>query len=185
MMASVLVWQSQLTANDFPPVCAMTGAPAETWKKFTFSKTPGWAFWVGGLILSAVLAERVTGHLPLTRASAKKIDMLRWAIGGVIALGVALCLVAFFLTPGPNGGVVVVLFISGIFVISVGVLGAAAGRNVVGPTAALLDVPPGQNQRLIEIRRVHPRFVSAVQQLQHMRAMQAYQAQSPIPEQSK
>ena len=53
----VQIWASQLAANDFPPVCAMTGAPAEAWRKFTFSKTPPWAFWAGGIILARALSE--------------------------------------------------------------------------------------------------------------------------------
>src|SRR5437773_10863820 len=40
----VLIWSSQLRANDFPPVCAMTGAPAEAWHKFRFVTVPGWAY---------------------------------------------------------------------------------------------------------------------------------------------
>jgi hypothetical protein len=40
----VQIWASQLGANDFPPVCAMTGRPAELWRKFNFSTPPRWAY---------------------------------------------------------------------------------------------------------------------------------------------
>ena len=43
-MGKVRVWASQLWANDFPPVCAMTGRPAETWKKFKFATPPDWTY---------------------------------------------------------------------------------------------------------------------------------------------
>ena len=46
----VQVWASQLAANDFPPVCAVTGAPVETWRKFRFSTPPPWAYAFLGLI---------------------------------------------------------------------------------------------------------------------------------------
>jgi hypothetical protein len=72
------VWSSQLAANDFPPICVMTGAPAETWRKFRFSRG-------------------ATGHLPLTRASSRKVAVARWipvalVIGSVVVLFVALVL---------------------------------------------------------------------------------------------
>src|SRR5256885_14051120 len=71
----VLIWSSQLRANDFPPVCALTGAPAETWHKFRFVTVPGWAYaflvllctGIGLLpifIILAVVSRRGAGDLP-------------------------------------------------------------------------------------------------------------------------
>ena len=169
----VLVWQSQFVANDFPPVCAMTGAQAETWTRFTFTKTPPWAIWVGGLLLRAMLAERVTGYLPLTRASASRLQRMRWILAGVIALGFVLILVSFALA-NSNGAAFFIVFIGGIAVMLGGLIGLSIARSTVGPAGKLLDVQPGYNQRLIELRNLHPAFVAAVQELQHMRAQQAY-----------
>jgi hypothetical protein len=93
------VWSSQLAANDFPPVCAMTGAPAETWRKFTFSTFPSWAVALLPLICLGLLplfiglyavSRRATGRLPLTRASSRRV-----ALGAGIPAG--LILLAFML----------------------------------------------------------------------------------------
>ncbi|TMG25324.1 MAG: hypothetical protein E6H95_12090 [Chloroflexi bacterium] len=59
----VTIWQSQLTANDFPPVCAMSGQPAETWHKFRFATAPPWAFLLGAIVVAA-LSRRASGYLP-------------------------------------------------------------------------------------------------------------------------
>lgn len=171
-LASVQVWEAQLTANDFPPVCAMTGQPAEMWRKFTFTKTPPWAFFVGGVLLSAALAERVTGYLPLTHASAQKVNSMRWIFGGLIALGFLLFFVSLGVganTTGPAWGL---LFLASLGLMFAGLIGLVAGRGLMGPRGKLFDVQPGQYQRLIQLDNVHPNFVAAVQQHQQARAAQ-------------
>jgi hypothetical protein len=174
VLASVLVWQTQLMANDFPPVCAVTGSPAETWQKFTFTKTPPWAFWLGGVILSAALAERVTGYLPLTHASAQRIRTLRWIFLGLILLGFVLWVVGFVVAANSTGPLWTGLFFLGLGAMFAGVIGALLGRGAMGPRGKLLDQQPGYYQRLIELSNVHVAFVAAVQQHQQMRAQQAY-----------
>ena len=47
----IQIWASQLAANDFPPVCAMTGRPAETWRKFRFATPPDWAYALLALVV--------------------------------------------------------------------------------------------------------------------------------------
>ncbi len=170
----VLIWQPQLMANDFPPVCAMTGAPAETWQKFTFTKTPPWAFWVGGAILSAVLAERVSGYLPLTKASSKQVRTLRWIFLGLILFGFALFITSFAVAAGTTGPLWWLPFLVGLGALFAGAVGMLIGRRAMGPTGKLLDQQPGQYHRLIELGNVHPAFVAAVQQHQQMRTQQAY-----------
>jgi hypothetical protein len=89
----VLVWSSQLAANDFPPVCAMTGAPAETWRKFSFSTTPAWAVALLPLVCLGLLplfiglyavSRRASGRLPLTRASSRRVALASWIPAGLI-----------------------------------------------------------------------------------------------------
>ncbi len=84
---SLQIWASQLAANDFPPVCAMTGAPVETWRKFRFSTPPPWAYallvlivlgLLGLIIAAAVMsavAVKASGFLPLTRRSSRVIEL--------------------------------------------------------------------------------------------------------------
>jgi hypothetical protein len=175
----VLIWEAQLTANDFPPVCAMTGAPAEMWRKFTFSKAPPWAFWVGGVILSAALAERFSGYLPLTRASARRIVLVRVAFVGLILLGFASWAIGVPVAANSSGGFYALLFLLGLGAIFAGVIGILLGQSAMGPAGKLLDRQAGQYQRLIELRNVHPVFVAAVQHLQQMRAQHVYPA--PVP----
>jgi hypothetical protein len=101
----VVVWASQLAANDFPPVCAMTGAPAETWRKFRFSTAPAWAYaflillctGVGLLIVFLAMylvSRRASGHLPLTRAASRRVGLASWIPAGALIGGVALLLAA-------------------------------------------------------------------------------------------
>src|SRR5260221_2481988 len=86
----VQIWASQLAANNFPPICAMTGPPAETWHKFRFSTPPPWAYAllvlvvfgglgliVGAIVMSAV-AQKARGFLPLTRNSSRLVWLAVW-----------------------------------------------------------------------------------------------------------
>lgn len=169
-MAKVLVWQSQLAANDFPPVCAMTGRQAETWRRFSFSTAPGWSFWVGGLLVAALTARRAAGYLPLTKSSAQTLRLMTWVAVGLIPLGVVMWIVAAFVQ---SGTVAFALVVFGIAAILVAVIGLAIVRRAYAPTGKVLEPQPGHWQSLVELNNVHPAFVSAVQHLQHMRAQQA------------
>ena len=93
----IQIWGSQLAANDFPPVCAMTGRPAEAWKRFKFSTPPQWAYAllvliclggigliVYGVVVTAV-SQRASGFLPLTRASRRTVDLVIVVPIGLIA----------------------------------------------------------------------------------------------------
>jgi hypothetical protein len=171
----ILVWQSQLSANDFPPICAMTGAPAETWRRLTITKYPPWAFWVGGILLANALSERITGHLPLTRASVTRIRIAKWLFGGLIPLAFVLWLIGIVVlstnsTSEVNTAIFYFCFLLGFGALFGGMIGFILGRAAVGPTGRIMRSQPGQPEYLIEIRNVHPSFVSAVQQLQQSRA---------------
>ena len=79
----VQVWSSQLWRNDFPPICAMTGRPAQTWRRFKFATPPAWSYallilvCLGGMgiiafaAVMALTAQRASGYLPLTRDSSR------------------------------------------------------------------------------------------------------------------
>lgn len=153
----------------------MTGAPAETWRKFTFSKTPGWAFLVGGALLSAALTERISGYLPMTRASAEKIRMARFAFGGLLIAGLALWIGWLFLAANSSSAALWALFVIGLGAMVAGLIGLSVSRKVLAPSGKLLEQQPGYyNLRMIEIANVHPAFAAAVQQQQQMRAQEAY-----------
>ncbi len=182
-MANVQVWQSQLVANDFPPVCAMTGAPAEMWRKFTFTNTPAWAFMFGA-IGAAAFSSRVSGYLPLTRQASQRITRVRWLFAGLIPLAIVLFVVGGIVSPAdgdPTRGTIAgLLFLLGFTAILVGIIGILIGRNYFGPGARIIE-RRGQPEPLVELRRVHPAFVAAVQQQQQARAAQLRAAQPPPP----
>ncbi len=161
----------------------MTGAPAETWRRFTFSKTPWWAFWVGGILLSTALSERTTGYLPLTRASVKTLRTVRWTFAGLLPFAFFLwvigIIVASVSSSDVNGAIFELLFLLGLGALFAAIVGTFIGRSVVGPAGKVLKAPRGQAESLVELRNVHPAFVAGVQQLQQVRATQSIQA--PVP----
>jgi hypothetical protein len=181
----------------------MTGAPAETWRKFRFSTAPAWAYaflillctGVGLLIVFVAMylvSRRASGHLPLTRASSHRVGLATWIPGGALLGGIVL-LIAAAVVAGANsntttgesevgGAIAGDLAILGILALLAGIVGALVLRQVLGPRARVMDAPPGHTDRLVELRNVHPAFVAAVLQVHQARAAQyatSYQSQPP------
>lgn len=173
-LASVKVWRSQLAANDFPPVCAMSGAAAETWRKFDFADSPWWAFFLGGIVLSTLTARRATGYLPLTRASAKSIGLVRWspiAPVGLMLVFWATAAAAWAIGPtGATPSAIVAYF--GLFgsFFMVGAIVAFLLTHRFGPRGYVMAPRPGEYEHIVELSNVHAAFVSAVVELQERRA---------------
>ncbi len=195
----VQVWASQLAANDFPPVCALTGAPAETWRKFRFSSPPPWAYalyvlvilGIVGMIVAAVVlsavAQRASGFLPLTRASSRLVGLAVWVPVGLLIAAVALWTfvpigaVANVDAGDPNAGTVAgLLLLLGAGLLVVGLIGRLVVTPLVCPRARV-TMPPGYYDKLVEIRNVHPAFVAAVNQIHQARAAQLMQQQWQVP----
>jgi hypothetical protein len=193
----VQVWASQLAANDFPPICAVTGRPAETWRKFRFATPPPWTYAllllilvigilgliVAGIVQSAV-SQRATGHLPLTRASSRLVGLAQWIPAGLIIGSIALwTLVAIAAIAGvdagdPNAsGFGALSIVLGILLLLAGLVGRLVVMPLVGPRARV-TVLPGYYDKLVELRHVHPAFVAAVTQIHQARAQQ-YQSMPP------
>jgi hypothetical protein len=177
----VQVWASQLSANDFPPVCAISGRPAETWKRFKFATAPTWAYWLlllvcaGGLgfiayaIATAAVAQRASGYLPLTHSSSRTATLafrvptgllIAWIVAWAAAAGIG------YWSTDPNvstiGGV---SFGLGFLFLGAGLVGRLIVAPSVRPRAKVMEMAPGQNDRIVELRNVHPNFVSAVNQV--------------------
>ena len=182
------MWQSQLAANDFPPVCAMCGQPAETWRKFNFSTAPPWAFWVGGVILATAMARRASGYLPMTRACVQKLRLFRWSFAGVLLLALVCWIAAIAIgsslgTDPTWNGVATILLLVGVLLFLFGLVAVIVARNMYGPTGKVREQQYGQYEPVIELQRVHPNFAMAVQQMQQARAAQ-YASQAPSQSQS-
>ncbi|HXC75852.1 MAG TPA: hypothetical protein VNU19_02265 [Candidatus Acidoferrum sp.] len=82
----------------------MTGAPAETSRKFTFSTTPAWAVALLPLVCLGLLplfiglylvSRRASGRLPLTRASSRRVALASWIPAGMTLLSFLLGIAAF------------------------------------------------------------------------------------------
>jgi hypothetical protein len=190
----VQVWASRLLANDFPPVCAMSGRPAETWRRFSFVTPPMWAYWLlllicaGGLgfiayaIAIAAVAERASGYLPLTRSSSRTVTLAFWVPTGLLIAWVAawvLTVVLAWTTTDPN--VTTVAWISfglGFLFLAAGLVGRLLIAPFMRPRGKVMPMAPGSNDRIVELRNVHPDFVSAVNEVQ--RAQAARPLQVPI-----
>ncbi len=174
----VQIWAAQLAAKDFPPVCAMTGAPAETWQRFRFVTAPAWAYaflilvctGIGLLpifILMAVVSRRASGHLPLTRASQRRVKRATWVCIDLFVLAVLLWIAAAVIASIWSDNAVASTFVGlAVFVGILSLLAAAIGwllvRPMFGPGGAVRARPAGYQDYPVELRKVHPLFVQAV-----------------------
>jgi len=194
----VYIWAAQLAANDFPPVCALTGAPAQTWRKFRFATPPPWAYalyvlvlcggiglFLGAMVMAAV-AERATGFLPLTRGSSRLVALARWvpvglSVGSVVVwIGVAAGAIAQIDAADANAAPVAgILLLGGMLLLVPGLIGRLVVTPLVSPRGRV-TVRQGSYDKLVEIRNVHPAFVAAVNQLHQARVAQAA-GQVPLP----
>jgi hypothetical protein len=171
----------------------MTGRPAETWKKFKFATPPDWTYalliltCLGGLgfiaftIVVAAVSERASGFLPLTRTSSRIVTLAFW-IPLALLIAWPICWVLALITAGnPNAsGTTGGLFWLGIFFLAAGMIGRLVVTRFVSPRAKVMELAPGQIDRVVELRNVHPRFVAALVQRQHAAASHyVAPAQSP------
>src|SRR5438445_8690179 len=132
----VTIWKSQLTTNAFPPVCAMCGAPAETWRKFRFSTAPPWAYLLGAIVVAAI-SRRASGYLPMTHACVKRLKLVTWGLFSLIPLAFVLWIAAAFVSPSGNdstrSAITVLLVILGVAALAIGLVGLATARRLYGP----------------------------------------------------
>jgi drug/metabolite transporter (DMT)-like permease len=174
----------------------MTGRPAETWRKFKFATPPDWAYallilvCLGGIgfiafaIVMALVAQRATGYLPLTRSSGRTVNLALWIPVGLLIAAPVAWAIALVLNPSTSNpassAVAVVLLWLGLLFLLAGLAGRLLVTRLICPRAKVMEVAPGQTDRIVELRNVHPLFVTAVLERQHARASQLTPApQSP------
>ena len=169
----------------------MSGLPAETWKRFKFVTPPGWAYSLllmvcaGGLgfiayaIATAAVAERASGYLPLTRSSSRTVTLAFWIPTGVLIAWVAawvLTVVLAWTTTDPNvTNVAWISFGLGFLFLAAGLVGRLLIAPLIRPRGKVMPMTPGQNDRIVELRNVHPNFVRAVNQDQPSRVARSLQ----------
>jgi hypothetical protein len=185
----VVIQTTQLAAKDLPLVCAMTGQPAEIWRKFRFHSAPAWSIvflfliCVGiGFFVSAFLmylvSRRASGYLPLTFASNRKLALVMRIALATIAVAILMGILAAVLASRNDLTASVAALILTQLTILVFVCGALflqTGLQITyplfGPRARVMKQKPGQVDRLIELRNVHPAFAAAVLQMQQARSV--------------
>jgi len=184
----VTIWASQLAANDFPPVCAMTGQPGEVWRKFRFATPPPGARFLlilvclGGIgillyaIVISTISRRATGYLPLTNASRNRLNLYTGIVVALLPLAFILLFTGLVVGSGTDeatlGAISVALVIAGALSFALFVIGALV-RSFFGPGATVSDPPLGYTDKLVELRRIHPAFAAAVKQAQLARVAQS------------
>lgn len=166
----------------------MTGAPAETWRKFRFATPPWWALsflllicvgigFVVSIPLAYLVARRASGRLPLTHRSKRRLELPMRAAIVILALCALVWIIAVIAFTRPYDpasptpqliGLVsfnlgLVAFVFGAVLVQ---LGLQLGRIPFGPGAIVMRQLPGQPDRQVELIRLHPAFVAAVQQMQ-------------------
>ncbi len=182
----VQIWAAQLAANDFPPICAMTGRPAETWRRFRFATPPPWAYallalaCLGGIgiigyaIVMAAIAQRAAGYLPLTRAGRRTVNLTFWGplalLGSALAIWVAAAIIGLPTNDPALNTIGAVLFWIGLLVFMFGLIGRLVITPLVGPRAKVREQLPGQYDKVVELRNVNPAFVAAVRQAHQARS---------------
>ena len=174
----IQIWASQLTANDFPPVCAMTGRPAETWKRFNFQTPPGWTYALFVLVLLGLIgivvagvviyfvSEKASGHLPLTRAARNRLLVILWTIVALLPLSVIFLIAGAAFGAGTDSatsGLGVGCILLGVLAFIAFVVGAVL-RNRFGPRGKVHAAQAGYFDKIIELSHLHPNFVAAIQQ---------------------
>jgi hypothetical protein len=184
----VTIWSSQLAANDFPPVCAMTGRPAEVWRKFKFSTPPTWVYallilvCLGGIgvivyaVVVTVISQKASGFLPLTREGRRTVNLAVWTpVSLIIAWAVLWLLAAIIGLPSTDAtaqSIAGVMFWVGAVLLLLGLIGRLLVMPLVILGAKVMEPQPGQVDKLVELRRVHPAFVAAVLQMHTARMAQ-------------
>ena len=152
----------------------MCGAPAERWRKFNFSTAPSWAFLLGAIAMFA-LSRRASGYLPMTRQCMNRLRLLTWGSLALLPVAVVLWIAGALAVPPDNDAVrgfaATVLLLLGLVSLMAALVGLIL-RRFYGPTGRVMEQQYGQYEPVVELQRVHPNFVVAVQQLQQSRAAQ-------------
>ncbi len=160
----------------------MTGAPAETWYKVGFKTVPGWATATNLLgftqlhpiapVVEELSMRRAKGSLPMTRRSRQKLLLVNWSIFALIPLTLVLWGAAAVIASnsGPESTWVGVLVVSGLITVMAGLIGLVGVLPLIGPAGSVMAKGEGDHDSLVELRRVHPAFVAAVNQQHANRA---------------
>ena len=175
----------------------MTGLPAETWRKFRYQTAPAWAYafllllctGVGLLIVFLAMylvSRRASGHLPLTRASSRKVALGAWIPAGLFLFTLVLWVVAIVISSSSSdettGSLAALVLLFSFIVLIAALVGWLIVKPLIGPRGKVMERQPGAFDYLVEIRNVHPAFAIAVTHAHEARAaQQAALSPTPLP----
>ena len=154
----------------------MSGRPAEVWYRFRFKTVPDSVSVVVALtslihlvgpIVEEVTMRRADGYLPLTRASVRRLRVVRWGFVSLIPFAVLCWFAAASIAQGTPassdrsaaGDLLLLLGIVSMLLAAFGI--PTVWRNY-GPKGRVFGSQAGQTESLIELSNVHPAFVKAV-----------------------
>lgn len=157
-MARTVVARESLYRAELPPVCVVTGRPAESTVRVRFDSLPSWT-WI--LLLFGVLpfliaswfaTERIVGAVPVTREAVTRFHRRRRSSTLALLAGVVGLLYAGWAVAAWALWLAVPLTVAGVAGCIWAYFSFPDGRLVRGGTQVLLV-------------RVHPSFVTAVQEM--------------------
>jgi hypothetical protein len=154
-MAAVDITRSALREADLPPVCVVTGRPADGTVPFTAGWLPGWTFvlLLFGVVPFLVAAHfarvRVEGEVPVTSEALARRHRHHRRAAVLVPAGIAAALLAGFAQSGWLAWA------------AIGMLLGAVGSWVLASQAFIegRPLPDGVHVRL---RHVHPAFAEAL-----------------------
>jgi len=163
----------------------MTGRAAETWHRFRLVRNSGGAYGLFyvllilppvalvALALAPLFAEGASGRLPLSRASDRELRFVKLVCGGVYVLGPAFWIAAILeWTVVGDESIGNSLLVTGVLLYVCGAIGWHFIRPLYGPTGKLLPSHREDGDDIVELKRLHPVFVAAVQEKWNARMLQ-------------
>ena len=155
------------------------------WRRFKFATPPSWSYallilvCLGGMgiiafaVVMALTAQRASGYLPLTRDSSRLVTLATFVPIGLTVLAVVVWIAAIPVAASDTIGYTAGwLFFFGLLLLLSGLAGRLIVTPLLSPRAKVMEVAPGQYDRIVELRNVHPAFVAAVEQRQREHAAQ-------------
>ncbi len=164
------------------------------WRRFKFATPPAWSYallilvCLGGMgiiafaVVMALTAQRASGYLPLTRDSSRLVTLATLVPIGLMVLAVVVWIAAIPVAASDTiGGAAGWLFFIGLLLLLSGLAGRLIVTPLLCPRARVMEMAPGQNDRIVELRNMHPAFVAAVEQRQRDHAAQFAPPPPPPP----
>ena len=178
-----MVWEGDLYAGSLPPICVLTGEPAEQRLSVRYTTTPSWVvlllfLGVVPAIVGWLLTRRTArGSLPLSARGAAVLSRRHRLALGAILVGVPLAIgggtFAGALDPNVGGLVLCVLLV-------VALLLVLAATRAYTPNAVRAHVEePTPWGRWVQLHDVSDAFALAVQRMYADRAVHMYGMPAP------